>query len=466
MYYNYYLKYYSQSGFFLENNGAIMYNYIYMKTYYIRTYGCQMNLHESEKLAGLLENAGYTLANEPESADIILFVTCCIRENAEQKVYGHIGALKQYKAENPDVVIAVGGCMTQQKSAAEKLKQKFPFVDVIFGTHNLCDFMRLLEEKSGRKKTLIEITEDDCESENTPMTRSSFPNAWVNVIYGCNNFCTYCIVPYVRGRERSRTIPDVVTEVKQLVDSGYKEITLLGQNVNSYGNDLKDGGDFADLLDAIGREVKGKYRLRFMSSHPKDLTERLVAAMARNENVCHLIHLPLQSGSNDVLKRMNRRYTREDYMAKIDLIKKFMPDCAVSTDVMVGFPGESEQDFRDTLDIMEKADFASAFMFVYSRRGGTPADKMPDQIPEEVSKARIMEMVAAQNARTAEHSAAYKGRTIEILCEDFDEKRGMYLGRDEYGRMGYFKSDKDERGNFVNVKVADTNGISLYCEKI
>ena len=466
MYYNYYLKYYSQSGFFLENNGAIMYNYMYMKTYYIRTYGCQMNLHESEKLAGLLENAGYTLATEPESADIILFVTCCIRENAEQKVYGHIGALKQYKAENPDVVIAVGGCMTQQKSAAEKLKQKFPFVDVIFGTHNLCDFMRLLEEKSGRKKTLIEITEDDCESENTPMTRSSFPNAWVNVIYGCNNFCTYCIVPYVRGRERSRTIPDVVAEVKQLVGSGYKEITLLGQNVNSYGNDLKDGGDFADLLDAIGREVKGKYRLRFMSSHPKDLTERLVAAMARNENVCHLIHLPLQSGSNDVLKRMNRRYTREDYMAKIDLIKKFMPDCAVSTDVMVGFPGESEQDFRDTLDIMEKADFASAFMFVYSRRGGTPADKMPDQIPEEVSKARIMEMVAAQNARTAEHSAAYKGRTIEILCEDFDEKRGMYLGRDEYGRMGYFKSDKDERGNFVNVKVTDTNGISLYCEKI
>lgn len=443
-----------------------MYNYMYMKTYYIRTYGCQMNLHESEKLAGLLENAGYTLATEPESADIILFVTCCVRENAEQKVYGHIGALKQYKAENPDVVIAVGGCMTQQKSAAEKLKKKFPFVDVIFGTHNLCDFMRLLEEKSGRKKTLIEITEDDCESEDTPMTRSSFPNAWVNVIYGCNNFCTYCIVPYVRGRERSRTIPDVVAEVKQLVDSGYKEITLLGQNVNSYGNDLKDGGDFADLLDAIGREVKGKYRLRFMSSHPKDLTERLVAAMARNENVCHLIHLPLQSGSNDVLKRMNRRYTREDYMAKIDLIKKFMPDCAVSTDVMVGFPGESEQDFRDTLDIMEKADFASAFMFVYSRRGGTPADKMPDQIPEEVSKARIMEMVAAQNARTAEHSAAYKDRTIEILCEDFDEKRGMYLGRDEYGRMGYFKSDKDERGNFVNVKVTDTNGISLYCEKI
>lgn len=443
-----------------------MYN-CFMSKYFIRTYGCQMNLHESEKLAGLLENAGYTLADEPESADVILFVTCCIRENAEQKVYGHIGSLKQYKAENPNVVIAVGGCMTQQKGAAEKLKKKFPFVDVIFGTHNLCDFMRLLEEKSGRKKTLIEITEEDSESENTPMTRSSFPNAWVNVIYGCNNFCTYCIVPYVRGREKSRTIPDVVAEVKKLVESGYKEITLLGQNVNSYGNDFKsEGGDFADLLDAIGREVKGKYRLRFMSNHPKDLTERLVAAMARNENACHSVHLPLQSGSNEVLRRMNRRYTREDYMAKLAMIKKYMPDCAVSTDVMVGFPGENEQDFRDTMDIMEQADFASAFMFVYSRREGTPAATMPDQIPEEVSKARIMEMVAAQNARTARHSALYQGRTIEILCEDFDDKKQMYLGRDEYGRMGYFASDKDERGNFVTVKVIETNGISLYCEKV
>ena len=426
-----------------------------------------MNLHESEKLAGLLEAAGYTLAAEAESADIILFVTCCIRENAEQKVYGHIGSLKQYKAENPGVVIAVGGCMTQQKGAAEKLKKKFPFVDIVFGTHNLCDFMRLLEEKSGRKKTLIEITEEDSESENTPMTRNSFPNAWVNIIYGCNNFCTYCIVPYVRGREKSRTIPDVVAEVKNLVESGYKEITLLGQNVNSYGNDFKgEGGDFADLLDAIGREVKGKYRLRFMSNHPKDLTERLVEAMARNENACHSVHLPLQSGSNDVLKRMNRRYTREDYMAKIEMIRKIMPDCAISTDVMVGFPGESEQDFRDTLDIMEKADFASAFMFVYSRRDGTPAATMPDQIPEAVSKARIMEMVAAQNARTARHSALYQGRTIEILCEDFDDKRQMYLGRDEYGRMGYFPSETDERGNFVTVKVIETNGISLYCEKV
>lgn len=433
--------------------------------YFINTYGCQMNLHESEKLAGMIEAQGYTLADDPKHADLIVFVTCCIRENAEQKVYGHIGELKTYKQNNPSVIIAVGGCMTQQNGAAEKLHRTFPFVDIIFGTHNLCDFTRLLALKKSRKKTLIEITEKTCESECVPMHRNSFPNAWVNIIYGCNNFCTYCIVPYVKGREYSRAIPDIVAEVKQLVEQGFKEITLLGQNVNSYGNDFKgEGGDFADLLDSICNEVQGKYRLRFMSNHPKDLTERLVAAMARHKNICHSVHLPLQSGSNDVLKRMNRRYTREQYMEKVALIKKYMPDCAVSTDVMVGFPGETEQDFLDTMDIMEKVSFASAFMFVYSRRSGTPAAEMLEQIPEDVSKDRIIRMVAAQNARTAEFSRTYEGKTIEILCEDYDQKRGLYLGRDEFGRMGYFPSDKDERGNFVNIKVGKTNGISLYGE--
>ena len=437
-----------------------------------------MNLHESEKLAGMLESDGFVKADCAVSADVIVFVTCCIRENAEQKVYGHIGELKAYKRANPGVIIAVGGCMTQQSGAAQKLKEKFPFVDIIFGTHNLCGFMEMLRKKQTVKKTLIEITEDDSELESVPMTRTSFPNAWVNVIYGCDNFCTYCIVPYVRGRERSRTIPDVVAEVKKLVDEGYKEITLLGQNVNSYGNDLKkaaaktgdvqaesDAGDFADLLDAIGAEVKGEYRLRFMSSHPKDLTERLVSAVARNKNACHLIHLPLQSGSNDVLKRMNRRYTREQYFEKVEMIRRIIPDCAISTDVMVGFPGETERDFEDTMELMERVGFSAAFMFVYSRRSGTPADKMPDQIDESVSKRRITEMVAAQNKRTAEYSTGYEGKTVEILCEDYDEKRGLYLGRDEYGRMGYFPSDKDEKGNFVKIKVSKVNGISLFGNK-
>lgn len=446
------------------------------KKYYIHTYGCQMNLHESEKLAGMLKEAGYTLADEPQDASVIVFVTCCIRENAEQKVYGHIGELKSYKRANPEAIIAVGGCMTQQSGAAEKLKSKFPFVDIIFGTHNLCGFMEMLEKKRKSKKTLIDISEENLEKECIPMERTSYPNAWVNVIYGCDNFCTYCIVPYVKGRERSRTIPEVVEEVKKLVENGYKEITLLGQNVNSYGKDLKkkaekegqnpdDIGDFADLLDAICENVKGKYRLRFMSNHPKDLTERLVLAMARNKNVCHLIHLPLQSGSNDVLKRMNRRYTREQYMEKVELIKRHMPDCAISTDVMVGFPGETEQDFNDTMDLMERVRFSSAFMFVYSQREGTPAATMPEQIDQSVSKRRIMEMVAAQNKRTADYSAGYEGKTVEILCEDYDKKRGLYLGRDEYGRMGYFASDSDERGNFIKIKVNRVNGISLYGDK-
>ena len=450
----------------VEFLNEFQYNYCIMeKRYFIQTYGCQMNLHEAEKLAGMLEQMGYVLAEEVEKANLIVYVTCCIRENAEQKVYGHLGALKPYKKANPDVIVAVGGCMTQQDGAAEKLRKVFPFIDIIFGTHNLCEFERLLKEKQSRKKTLVEITEVNSERECIPMRRSSFPNAWVNIIYGCNNFCTYCIVPYVRGREKSRKIADVVDEVKSLVKEGYKEITLLGQNVNSYGNDAKgeEGyGDFADLLNAIGREVKGDYRLRFMSSHPKDLTERLVLAMVENPNVCHSIHLPLQSGSTSVLKQMNRRYTREDYLAKVALIKKHMPDCAISTDVMVGFPGETEEDFNDTMSLMEEVNFASAFMFVYSPREGTPAAAREDQIDPEVSKRRIMAMVSAQNDRTARVSKTYEGKTVEILCEDYDEKRDLYMGRDQYGRMGYFQSSTNLIGSFVTIKVGKTVGISLY----
>lgn len=434
--------------------------------YFIYTYGCQMNLHESEKLAGILENEGYEKAENAEEAGVIAFVTCCIRENAEQKAYGHIGALKKYKAQNPDVIIAVGGCMTQQSGAAEKLHETFPFVDIIFGTHNLPDFAKMLELKKSRKKSVIEIKEEDENGDLLPRSRNSFPNAWINVVYGCNNFCTYCIVPYVKGREHSRPLAEVVDEAKKAVAAGYKEITLLGQNVNSYGKELPEGVDFAGLLRAISSEVGGKYRLRFMSNHPKDLTEEMVAAMAECPQVCHSVHLPLQSGSNRVLKLMNRKYTREQYLEKVNLIKKYLPDCAISTDVMVGFPTETESDFEDTLDLMRKVNFSSAFMFVYSPREGTPAAKMEGQIPPEVSKRRIIKMVDEQNARTAEISKGYEGKTIEILCEDYDEKKGMWLGRDVYGRMGYFKSDENEKGNFVNIKVESANGISLYGEKV
>lgn len=425
-----------------------------------------MNLHEAEKLSGILEEKGYARTDDVFCADVIAFVTCCIRENAEQKVYGHIGALKKYKQKNKGVIIAVGGCMTQKPGAAQKLHEKFPFVDIIFGTHNLPELGNLIEQKQKSKKTLISIIDSDMPEDGLYKKRTSYPNAWINVIYGCDNFCTYCIVPYVKGREHSRPIAEVVDEARAVIADGYKEITLLGQNVNSYGKEYGEGNNFAALLNAICNEVKGEYRLRFMSNHPKDLTEELVKTMASHKNVCHSIHLPLQSGSDRVLKLMNRRYTRDDYLKKVELIKKYMPDCAISTDVMVGFPTETEQDFLDTMDIMEKVNFASAFMFVYSAREGTPAAKMEGQIPAEVSKSRIMRMVAAQNDRTARFSKTYEGKTVKILCEDYDEKRDLYLGRDEYGRMGYFKSDINEKGNFVDIKVGATNGISLYGEKL
>lgn len=434
--------------------------------YFIYTYGCQMNLHESEKLAGIMESEGYEKTDDAFNADLIAFVTCCIRENAEQKVYGHIGALKKYKASNPDVIIAVGGCMTQQAGAAEKLHETFPFVDIIFGTHNLPDFAAMLEKKRGRKKAVIEIRDEDEPSDCLPRSRTSYPNAWVNVVYGCDNFCSYCIVPYVKGREHSRPLEEVVAEVKKAVAEGYREITLLGQNVNSYGKELGDGVNFARLLRTICNEVEGNYRLRFMSNHPKDLTEEMVAAMAECDKICHSVHLPLQAGSNRVLKLMNRKYTREQYLEKVALIKRYMPDCAISTDVMVGFPTETEEDFEQTLDLMREVNFSSAFMFVYSPRKGTPAAKMEGQIAPEVSRLRIMKMVDEQNARTAAISAGYVGKTVQILCEDFDEKKGMWLGRDQYGRMGYFKSEINEKGNFVNIKVNEAVGISLYGDKV
>ena len=435
------------------------------KLFHIVTYGCQMNVHESEKIAGILHELGYESCDEIESADIVVFNTCCIRENAENHAYGNIGMLKKLKAENRDKIIAVGGCLPQQMNKAENLHEKFPYVDIIFGTHNLNKLKDYIIEKQKRKKPIIQIEEkegDICEDEK--LLRTSYPNAWVNIMYGCNNFCSYCIVPYVRGRERSRKSQNILSEVKSLVADGYKEITLLGQNVNSYGN---GGGDvsFPRLLKQIS-EIDGKFRIRFMTSHPKDFSEELAKVMSESDKICHLLHLPVQSGSDRILQAMNRRYTSSDYLKKVDILKKYIPDCEITTDLIVGFPGETEEDFQATLDLVKKVDFSSAFTFVYSRREGTKAASMPDQIPEEVSKRRIMELVDLVNAQTRVHSAKYVGKTTEILCEDYDSKRGLYLGRNEYGRMGYFTSDTDERGNFVDIKINQANGVSLFGDKV
>lgn len=425
-----------------------------------------MNVHESEKLAGALKRLGYeNECTDFNDADIIVFNTCCIRENAEDHAYGNIGMLKNLKKQKKNLIVAVGGCMTQQKEAAEKLHKTFPFVDIIFGSLNLDEFEQLVKEKLNQKKSVIKIIDENYGIvEGNEPYRTSYPNAWVNIMYGCNNFCTYCIVPYVRGRERSRDMDSIYAEVKNLVEQGYKEITLLGQNVNSYGNDLTGGESFSALLDKIS-QIKGDYRLRFMSNHPKDLTEEMVKSMAANKNVCHLVHLPIQSGSTKVLKEMHRRYTKDDIFAKVDLIKKYMPDCGITTDIMVGFPGETEEDFQETLDVVEKVRFSGAFTFVYSRRKGTVADKMENQIAEETKKDRIMRLVDAQNAINREESQKYVGKTVQILCEDYDKKRDCYLGRDEYGKMIYFKSETDMVGKFVMIKVNEAGGISLYGTK-
>ena len=432
--------------------------------YYIVTYGCQMNVHESEKIAGILRRVGYEQAPTLEEADIIVFNTCCIRENAENHAFGNIGALKKMKKQNPRLIIAVGGCMTQEKGKTEILKQKFPFIDIMFGALNFEDLETLIARKKQEKKRVIEIREEaQGIVEDIEPYRTSYPNAWVNITYGCNNFCSYCIVPYVRGRERSRKPEHILSEVRSLVKQGYKEITLLGQNVNSYGADGSTGMTFAELLDAVA-SIEGKFRVRFMTSHPKDFTEDVVKVMEKHRKICRLVHLPVQSGSNEILREMNRRYTREKYLGEIKMLRSHLPEAEVTTDIIVGFPGETEEDYLQTEALVKEVDFASAFTFVYSPRQGTRAATMENQIPESVQKDRIMRLVELVNALTRKKSEKYLGKTVEILCEDYDEKKGLYLGRDEFGRMGYFKSETDKIGEFVHLNITKANGISLYGE--
>lgn len=430
------------------------------KRYHIVTYGCQMNVHDSERIAGMLSELGYSSCDSMEEADVVVFNTCCIRENAENHAYGNIGMLKKLKSAKRDMIIAVGGCMPQQIGKADILHKKFPYVDVIFGTHNLNKLKDYILERQSGKKSVIEIFDSEGEIvEGEHPLRTSYPNAWINITYGCNNFCSYCIVPYVRGRERSRRSENVIEEARSLVSDGYKELTLLGQNVNSYANG-SDDIRFPALLEKIAA-IDGKFRLRFMTSHPKDFSEELAKAIASNGKICRCVHLPVQSGSDRILKAMNRKYTSADYLKKIEILKKYVPDCAVTTDLIVGFPGETDEDFKATLNLVKEVGYSSAFTFVYSKREGTVAAKMPDQVPEEVCKERIMELVALVNSLTREHSAKYVGKTCEILCEGYDDKRGLFLGRDEYGRMGYFASEKNIIGEFVDMFVEEANGVSL-----
>lgn len=436
------------------------------KKYCVVTYGCQMNLHESEKISGILSGMGMSVVNEPENADVVVFNTCCIRDTAERRALGNIGKMKELKKKNKNLLIVVTGCMTQQNGFAENMKERYQYVDVILGTHNISDLENQIRIRLEKKKRVAAVIDTDgyIDDETTPVTRTSFPNAWVNINYGCNNFCTYCIVPYVRGRERSRDMKSIISECEKLINDGYKEITLLGQNVNSYGNDVPDENvNFANLLREVAK-IDGKFRIRFMTSHPKDLTEDVVKAIRDNDKICNNIHLPIQAGSNSVLKNMNRRYTREHYLGLIDMIRRYLPDCGITTDIMVGFPYETEEDFLDTMDIVEKVRFSTAFTFIYSVRKGTKAAEMP-QIPYEIKQNRIKRLIARQNEITEEISKDYVGNVYEILVEGMQEKKNGYVvGRTESGRLVSAKGDESMIGEFKNVKITAVKNAQLLGE--
>lgn len=436
------------------------------KKYCVVTYGCQMNLHESEKISGILSGMGMSVVNEPENADVVVFNTCCIRDTAERRALGNIGKMKELKKKNKNLLIVVTGCMTQQNGFAENMKERYQYVDVILGTHNISDLENQIRIRLEKKKRVAAVLDTDgyIDDETTPVTRTSFPNAWVNINYGCNNFCTYCIVPYVRGRERSRDMKSIISECEKLINDGYKEITLLGQNVNSYGNDVPDENvNFANLLREVAK-IDGKFRIRFMTSHPKDLTEDVVKAIRDNDKICNNIHLPIQAGSNSVLKNMNRRYTREHYLGLIEMIRRYLPDCGITTDIMVGFPYETEEDFLDTMDIVEKVRFSTAFTFIYSVRKGTKAAEMP-QIPYEIKQNRIKRLIARQNEITEEISKDYVGNVYEILVEGMQEKKNGYVvGRTESGRLVSAKGDESMIGEFKNVKITAVKNAQLLGE--
>ena len=432
--------------------------------YYIESYGCQMNDHDSEKLAGMLWEAGFQPAASKEAADVILFNTCCIREHAEKRVFGNVGALKKQKEENPSLCIAVCGCMMQQKDVAARLYKRFPFVDMVFGTHELHRFPVLLEEALSGKRVLS-VTQSDGEiAEGLPVLRESRFSTNVTIMYGCDNFCTYCIVPYVRGRERSRRSDSILEEVQGLAKAGYQEITLLGQNVNSYQG---DGGDmdFPALLHKL-HPVEGISRIRFMTSHPKDLSPALIEAMGSLPKVCNHIHLPVQSGSNGILQAMNRRYTREKYLGLVDALRKRVEGIEITTDFIVGFPGETEADFQDTLRLVEEVGFSAAYTFMYSPREGTVAARMEGQIPEAIKKERLARLNEAIAATLQRHNPHFLGQEGEVLVEGYD-RRGtqiMAFGKLPCFKMVYFPGDESMLGQLRRVRITATQANSLLGE--
>ena len=420
------------------------------------TFGCQMNEHDSERIAGILENNGYNPVHDINEADLIILNTCCVRETAENKVYGLLGRLGKIKKTRPDLVIGVGGCMSQQEHLGKRFKQRFPYVDVVFGTFNLHTLGDLLARQRETKQQVIDVwPEGGVEESDSPVKRVPGVRAWVNIMLGCNNFCTYCIVPYVRGRERSRNPEAIINEIIKLGQEGYKDITLLGQNVNSYGKDLKEGIDFADLLIKIN-SIDSTYRIRYMTSHPRDFNDKLIATIAGLSKVCEHIHLPVQAGSNRILKKMNRGYSREDYINLVKKIRAAIPDISLTTDVMVGFPGETETDFRDTFELLREIKFDSAFTFVYNKREGTPAAKMEEQVPAEVKSERIQKIIELQNKINLEKNKSDVGKVLECLVEGPSKTNSELMSaRTRTNKIVIFKGGNDVIGKILSLKITD-----------
>lgn len=426
-------------------------------TYCLTTFGCQMNEKQSEAVAGIMDEIGY-VRQDSEEADVVIYNTCTVRENANLKVYGRLGHLHSLKDQNPDMKIILFGCMMQEPQVVEKIKKTYSFVNLVFGTHNIFKFAELFYDMLLSDMQIVDIWEGtDQIVEDLPTERNYTFKSGVNIMFGCNNFCSYCIVPYVRGRERSRKPEAIVKEVERLVADGVSEVMLLGQNVNSYGKTLENPVTFAQLLTML-EEVEGLKRIRFMTSHPKDLSDELIEVMAKSKKICHHLHLPLQSGSSRVLKEMNRRYDKEKYLNLVEKIRTAIPDISLTTDIIVGFPGETEEDFQETLDVVKKAGYDTAFTFIYSKRTGTPAAAKENQVPADVTKERFNRLLALVQEQGRIRSSRFAGTVQEVLVEEESKEKGIFTGRTQYNLLVHFPADESLLGTYVNVKLEECKG--------
>ena len=458
-----------QTIHFVKNEAAVNVILDYYQdappTAFVHSFGCQQNVNDGEKILGVLVNAGYGRAAAPEDADLIIFNTCAVREHAEQRVFGNVGALKKLKEQNPKLMIAVCGCMAQQKQIVEKFKASYPFVDIVFGVNAIDTLPQLIAQRITGHKRVMQMPVERTEIvEEMPIQRGSSFRAWLPIMYGCDNFCTYCIVPYVRGRERSRKSADILAEFRQLLAEGYRDITLLGQNVNSYGKGLEEGLDFADLLAMLDKEP-GDYRIRFMTSHPKDATKKLIDTIAEGTHISHHLHLPVQSGSNEILEKMNRRYTVESYLALMDYAKERVPDMTYSSDIIVGFPGETEEDFEKTMELIRRVEYMQLFTFIYSKRSGTKAAEMADGTPHEEKAARIGKIVALQDEIVARLTGALVGSVQRVLVEGAGRTPGVLTGRLDNNMIVEF-SEEAPLGQFADVRITGAKGAVLKGELV